>query len=70
MNRKRVGSNPLRLALYARVSSDKQAQEGTIDSQVSLLRQKIEAARAGRNRDDLKLWVLIVVVLALTSIRR
>jgi site-specific DNA recombinase len=32
-----------RVALYARVSTDKQAQQGTIDSQVSLLRSKIES---------------------------
>jgi site-specific DNA recombinase len=31
------------VAIYARVSTDKQAQQGTIDSQVSLLRSKIEA---------------------------
>jgi len=31
-----------RVALYARVSSDKQAQEATIDSQVSLLRERME----------------------------
>jgi site-specific DNA recombinase len=30
-----------RVALYARVSSEQQAQEGTIDSQVSFLRQRI-----------------------------
>jgi site-specific DNA recombinase len=41
MNTKPVVSHPRRLALYARVSSDKQAQEGTIDSQVSVLRQEI-----------------------------
>ena len=35
--------NEWRVALYARVSSDKQAQEGTIDSQVSLIRERIEA---------------------------
>src|SRR5437868_9831108 len=32
----------MRSALYARVSSDQQAHEGTIDSQLSLLRQRIE----------------------------
>jgi site-specific DNA recombinase len=32
-----------RVALYARVSSDKQAHEATIDSQVSLLRERIAA---------------------------
>ncbi len=31
-----------RVALYARVSSDKQAHEATIDSQMSLLRERIE----------------------------
>jgi site-specific DNA recombinase len=34
--------NECRVALYARVSSDKQAQQGTIDSQVSLIRERIE----------------------------
>ena len=33
----------LRLALYARVSSERQAEEETINSQVALLRQRIEA---------------------------
>jgi site-specific DNA recombinase len=37
----------VRNALYARVSSDQQAQEGTIDSQVSLLRERIAAAGGG-----------------------
>src|SRR5277367_1378209 len=33
-----------RVALYARVSSDKQEEEGTIDSQLSALREHIAAA--------------------------
>jgi site-specific DNA recombinase len=33
-----------RVALYARVSSDKQEEEGTIDSQLSVLREHIAAA--------------------------
>jgi site-specific DNA recombinase len=33
---------PRRVALYARVSSDRQAQDGTIDSQVSAIRARIE----------------------------
>ena len=37
------GKSGRRLALYARVSSDKQAHEGTMDSQLALLRQRIEA---------------------------
>ena len=36
-------STASRVALYARVSSDRQAQERTIDSQVSVLRERIEA---------------------------
>jgi site-specific DNA recombinase len=35
-------SKQSRLALYARVSSDQQTQEGTIDSQLSCLRERIE----------------------------
>jgi site-specific DNA recombinase len=35
---------PSRVALYARVSSDKQAQEGTIDSQIACLREQIASA--------------------------
>lgn len=42
MNENRQPIKGRRVALYARVSSDKQAQEGTIDSQVSLLRERIE----------------------------
>jgi site-specific DNA recombinase len=42
-----------RVALYARVSSDKQAQEGTLDSQVSLVRERIEAD-GGRVDPDLR----------------
>ena len=37
-------THPLRVALYARVSSDRQAQDGTIDSQVSAIRVFLEAA--------------------------
>lgn len=33
----------LRAAIYARVSSDRQAQEQTIDSQVSALRERVAA---------------------------
>ena len=36
-------SKEWRVALYARVSSDKQAHEGTIESQVAVLRERIEA---------------------------
>jgi site-specific DNA recombinase len=43
MNQEGKPVQHIRSALYARVSSDQQAQEGTIDSQVSLLRQRIEA---------------------------
>jgi site-specific DNA recombinase len=31
------------VAIYARVSSDQQAQEGTIDSQLAALRERVEA---------------------------
>jgi site-specific DNA recombinase len=41
----------LRLALYARVSSDQQAQEGTIDSQVSVVCARIEADGGTVDRD-------------------
>jgi site-specific DNA recombinase len=41
MNEARKPSS--RVALYARVSSDKQSQDGTIDSQVSVLRERIAA---------------------------
>jgi site-specific DNA recombinase len=43
MNQEGKPASSIRGALYARVSSDQQAQEGTIDSQVSLLRDRIEA---------------------------
>jgi site-specific DNA recombinase len=43
MNGKRPSIHAPRLALYARVSSDRQAQEGTIDSQVSAIRARIDA---------------------------
>src|SRR5215831_7866085 len=33
----------IRAAIYARVSSDQQAQQGTIDSQVMALRQRVQA---------------------------
>jgi site-specific DNA recombinase len=33
----------MRAAIYARVSSDQQAQQGTIDSQVAALRQRVQA---------------------------
>jgi site-specific DNA recombinase len=33
----------MRAAIYARVSSDQQAQQGTIDSQVVALRQRVQA---------------------------
>ena len=38
-------ANPqsMRAAIYARVSSDQQAQQGTIDSQVVALRQRVQA---------------------------
>jgi site-specific DNA recombinase len=42
MNGKKISHAP-RVALYARVSSDRQAQEGTIDSQVSAIRAQIDA---------------------------
>ena len=43
MNEDKKSMKQGRVALYARVSSDKQAQDGTIDSQVSLLRAQIDA---------------------------
>jgi site-specific DNA recombinase len=45
MKRERKSTDPRRVALYARVSTDKQAQEGTIDSQVSAICACIEAAQ-------------------------
>ena len=44
MKREDKSKHPRRVALYARVSSEKQAREGTIDSQVSVLRAQIESA--------------------------
>lgn len=41
---------PIRAAIYARVSSDRQAQDQTIDSQVTALRERI--ARDGHTLDD------------------
>lgn len=43
MKRERNPASPRRVALYARVSSDQQAQDGTIDSQVSAIRARLEA---------------------------
>ena len=43
MNRERKPKGERRAARYGRVSGDKQAKEGTIDSQLSLLRERIEA---------------------------
>jgi len=43
----------LRLAFYARVSSDHQAEQGTIASQVEALRQRI-AADGGRVEPELE----------------
>jgi site-specific DNA recombinase len=43
-------SVPIRAAIYARVSSDRQAQDQTIDSQVAALRER--AARDGHMLDD------------------
>jgi site-specific DNA recombinase len=43
MNKPRKFANADRCALYARVSSERQAQEATIDSQLSVLRARIEA---------------------------
>src|SRR5262249_23526198 len=43
MKGERKPSNGGRAALYARVSSDTQTQEGTIASQLALLRERIEA---------------------------
>ena len=43
MNEERKPIPGAGLALYARVSSDKQAEEGTIESQVAALRERIEA---------------------------
>jgi site-specific DNA recombinase len=45
MNRAGPSNRLLRVALYARVSTDRQAKDGTIDSQVSALRACIEGAR-------------------------
>jgi site-specific DNA recombinase len=45
--------NECRVALYARVSSDKQAKEGTIDSQLSALRERI-IADGGRLKPSLE----------------
>jgi site-specific DNA recombinase len=36
-------SDTLRIGLYARVSSDRQAEERTIDSQIATLRERIQA---------------------------
>ena len=44
MKRQAGPPGPRQAALYARVSSDRQAQDQTIDSQVSLLREKVAAA--------------------------
>src|SRR5437660_917583 len=41
MNEARKPLKSCRVALYARVSSDRQAQEGTIDSQLSRVREQI-----------------------------
>ena len=43
MNAESKPAQGRRMALYARVSTDKQAQEGTIASQVALLQQRIAA---------------------------
>ena len=43
MNGERKPTAGGRAVLYARVSSDRQAEEGTIESQVSALRERIEA---------------------------
>ena len=43
MNGERKPSHGVRVALYARVSTDRQAQQGTIDSQLSILRERIAA---------------------------
>ncbi len=43
MNQERKPASADQVALYARVSSEAQAQEATIDSQVSMLRARIEA---------------------------
>jgi hypothetical protein len=43
MNGKRMTTQALRVALYARVASNRQAPEGTIDSQVSAIRARIDA---------------------------
>ena len=40
----------VRVAIYARVSSDRQAQDQTIDSQVTALRERV--ARDGHTLDD------------------
>ena len=43
MNQQNQSASMDRVALYARVSSEAQAQEATIDSQLALLRTRIEA---------------------------
>ena len=43
VNGERQSTTASRVALYARVSSDKQGQEATIDSQLSMLRERIKA---------------------------
>jgi site-specific DNA recombinase len=48
-----ITSVTLRVAFYARVSSDHQAEEGTIASQVADLQQRI-AADGGRTEPDLE----------------
>ena len=40
---KETKSQTIRVASYARVSSEQQAQQGTIDSQVVALRQRVQA---------------------------
>ena len=42
MMAKELRGHAIRVAIYARVSSDQQAQQGTIDSQVAALRQRIQ----------------------------
>ena len=42
MKRQGKPGSPRRVALYARVSTDRQAHEGTIDSQVSAIRVRLE----------------------------
>src|SRR4030088_186984 len=46
-------TNNLRIGLYARVSSDRQAEERTIGSQLAALRQRIEAD-GGHVNDELE----------------